>query len=162
MLCSVDVAPRVRRVANIFTPFPLRSVGVWFSSTFPHKSAPLSFAYDSFKSDFHLCTPLVSSSNFGFFLQATLPKVSRLKYPHQSSRLAPNKPQTPKRTSQPPQPASQIIRTNSIHISRNSSLPTLSAANNPPQNRFTRHAIPPPSPSASNNPNGVNLLVGQG
>lgn len=142
MLCSVDVAPRVRRVANIFTPFPLRSVGVWFSSTFPHKSAPLSFAYDSFKSDFHLCSPLVSSSNFGFFLQATLPKVSRLKYPHQSSRLAPNKPQTPKRTSQPPQPASQIIRTNSIHISRNSSLPTLSAANNPPQNRFTRHAIP--------------------
>jgi len=44
MLRSVDVAPRVRHVANIFTPFPLRSVGVWFSSTFPHKSAPLSFA----------------------------------------------------------------------------------------------------------------------
>ena len=163
MLCSVDVAPRVRHVVNIFTPFPLRSVGVWFSSTFPHKSAPLSFAYDSFKSDFHLCSPLVSSSNFGFFLQATLPKASRLKYPHQSSRLAPNKPQTPKRTSQPPQPASQTIRTNSIHISRTSPLqqlppqitllkialhathlppPTTSASNNSPQNRFTRHAIP--------------------
>lgn len=29
MLCSVDVVPRVRHVANIFTPFPLHSVGVW-------------------------------------------------------------------------------------------------------------------------------------
>ena len=122
--------------------FLLWPVDVWFSSPFPLKTTLSCLAHYSFKSDFHSCAPSVSPSNFGFFLQATLSKASRLKYPHQSSRLAPNKPQTPKRTSQPPQPASQIIRTNSIHISRNSSLPTLSASNNPPQNRFTRHAIP--------------------
>ena len=142
--------------------FLLWPVDVWFSSPFPLKTTLSCLAHYSFKSDFHSCSPLVSSSNFVFFLQAILPKASRLKYPHQSLRLTANNPQTPKRISQPPQPASQIIRTNSIHISRNSSLPTLSASNNPPQNRFTRHVIPPPSPSASNNPNGVSLLAGQG
>ena len=184
MLCSVDVAPRVRHVANIFTLFPLRSVGVWFSSTFPHKSAPSSFAYDSFKSDFHSCSPLVSSSNFGFFppsytVQSFPPKIPSpilTSCTQQTPNAETNLPTSTTSIANNPHklntyfaqllPANAFRRkypsSKSLYTPRNSSLPTLSASNNPPQNRFIRHAIPPPSPSASNNPNGVSLLVGQG